>query len=60
MIFFLIPWENLKPLEKYHPSPSKKSQSTRKTSFIIKVSTTRKASTIMKKPQPLHMKTKYP
>ena len=39
----LIPWENLKPIKKYQPSPSKKSQSTRKTSFIVKVSTTQKS-----------------
>ena len=39
----LIPWWNLKPIEKYQPSPSKKSQSTRKTSFIVKVSTTQKS-----------------
>ena len=39
----LIPWENLKPIEKYQPSPPKKSQSTRKTYFIVKVSTTQKS-----------------
>ena len=39
----LIPWENLKPIEKYQPPTFKKSQSTRKTSFIVKVSTTQKS-----------------
>ena len=40
----LIPWENLNPTEKYQPSPSKKkSQSTSKTSFIVKVSTIQKS-----------------
>ena len=32
----LIPWENLKPLETYQPTPPKKCQSTRITSFIVK------------------------
>ena len=44
----LIPWENLKPLDKYQPSPTPKKNPNlqEKTSLLVKVSTT------LKKPQP--------
>ena len=48
----LIPWKNLKTSEKYQHAPSKKFQSTRKTSF----SNPEKSLPSWKKPQPLHLK----
>ena len=55
----LIPRENLKPLEKYQPSPPKKKTISLYKKNIIPCKSFddhRKASTIMKKPQTLHLK----
>ena len=48
----LIPWKNLKTSEKYQHSPSKKIPIYKKNV----IQQPRKVSTIMRKPQPLHLK----